>query len=98
MSTVAYAAAACELAIVIFYARQQAFGLPEWTWHNLEPNEKAKYVARATELLESLRPATRADYFALASSLARAEAKNVIGRITPTEPYGVDTRPEKGTV
>ena len=72
-ASIAYTAAACELACVIFYARTQAFALPDQMWHDLDPNEKAKYVQRATEVLESLRPATTSEYFDLAASLARAQ-------------------------
>ena len=68
-----YANAACILAQTIYYARLQAFGLDGVLWPDLDPNEKAKYVTRATEVLESLRPATTSEYFDLAASLARAQ-------------------------
>lgn len=73
-ATIAYTAAACALAQSIYYDRIAAFGLVDQPWPDLEPNEKARYVTRATELLESLRPTTTTDYFELAARLARANA------------------------
>jgi hypothetical protein len=59
------------------------------------PNaEKQRWVEEAELSFEAVKPlvnalAPRPDYFGLAAALAQREAAKVIGRITPSEPFGV---------
>jgi len=83
-------AAACTLAQAIWYARAEGYGVAVRPWDDLEPTLRRQYVEHAEDVLEAVRPVptARRDYFGLASALARTQAANVVGRITPDEPWG----------
>lgn len=73
------AAAASKLAIAIYHARAEAFGIAIEDWRELDIHARHELVDRAAELLHELRPAPRRsfDYMGL-----------VIGAITPAAPFG----------
>lgn len=62
-------------------------------WDSLEVEAKHAYYLEAEQLVARLKP-LRADsaLFEQIVTVARTEAAKVVGRISPSEPYGVDPR------
>ena len=83
-----------QLAPTLYYAAIELYPSTDLgLWSMLDGRTKQQWVERAALLLASFNPNPKPqpDYFALASDLARTHATNVVGRITPSEPYGVSS-------
>lgn len=89
--TIRFNAAACQLGQALYFARAEAFDLACPHWDALHPNTKRHYVEQAQNMLLAEEPLQRPDgpTFDLAAHLTARQATNVVGAITPSEPYGV---------
>ena len=94
MATLHQNVCAINLAKALYYVRADYYGIAVRDWDALEPRQKHEYVEHAQDVLEAVRPAPNrtVDYFGLAATLAQREADKVIGRISASEPWGVDPR------
>ena len=86
------AAALCKLAACVYDVRAEVYGLPSPPFEALTWSERNIYMEKAKAVLESLEPAPAAErYLQLTIELTRAEGTKIVGRISPAEPYGIDT-------
>lgn len=90
------AASAEELARALYQARCQFYDTAEQPWEEVPYHLRAGLFELALRTLRHLGvPLSEVvegqtdPIFHLASELARSEARRVVGRITPAEPFGV---------
>lgn len=94
------AAAVDTLARIYYESRCRYYGAEELAWVDVPMHIRSGLVELAVRTLRRLGPpsmpsvdASASDpdaLFQMATDLARAEARKVVGYITPDEPYGVD--------
>lgn len=94
------AAAVDDLARIYYETRCRYYGAEELAWQQVPMHIRSGLVELAVRTLRRLGPpnALAVDpsagdpdtLFRMATDLARAEARKVVGYITPDEPYGVD--------
>lgn len=91
-------AAAGTLAQALYYSRCEAYGIPAQAWDELPTHVRNGLFEVAHRTLVSIQPEVAPqpsgdNLFALATELARKNAARIVGRITPSEPWGVEPDP-----
>ena len=84
--SLAFNAAACKLAEMLWYARATAYDLDVRLWSALDHPTRVLYVDQAQQILHANRPvpASQASpLFESVAEVARLQAAHIIGRITP---------------
>jgi hypothetical protein len=91
MATIRQNALCIELAKCLYYLSGAYHGKAARDFDTLNWYDRQKWVEEAEAACESASPLlteARADYFDLASTLARRQAAKVLARITPETPWG----------
>lgn len=78
-----------QLAASVYYAHALIANQDVPHFDALSPSDKHRYVHLAEVALIAAEPSP---YLQVAIGLSRAEGAKVVGRISPSEPYGVDPR------
>jgi hypothetical protein len=87
------AASLCALAEHLYLTVGTVHGLEQPDWTTMSFAAKRAYYLEVEQLVARLKPFPNGDQlFDAIVAVARAEAAKVVGRITPSEPYGVDPR------
>lgn len=94
-----FASASIVLGRDIYNARILAYPSDDdRTWESQSDEVKHQFITRAAEVLKTEMPVpqsvkpTRSKYYNVARRLEQESAARVLGFISPTAPWGVDTR------
>lgn len=82
-----------QMAEVLYALVGTVHGVDAPPWKDLSFEGKHAYYREIEQLVAKLKPLpAQSPLFDVIVTVARAEAAKIVGRISPSEPYGVDPR------